>query len=490
MRSGPTPKDIGCDAIIAAKPQAYPDPSLPPPPRPTIGGGDAAAGRAITRAADALEGLTSYRFSVEVIGRDLPTLQASTLDWAVEGKVDRSDGLAIDAVMGSRMREADGSAAITSGGQQFKAGDGYVWSTDNVSDDLQPMRDPAIQETVQLLTPEGSATRYVVPFAAGYRRVGAERHAGVATQHYQASQRGETAYARTLDFEGPLTADVWIAGDGGYLVGARVTGKASHVDPTTNNKVDDSFVLAFEVSHANDAANAVTLPVPPVPDPPRPGHAPVDLMLTYDVASAGARMPTAVDLDQIGVTLRTRLDVSKRPIKVDVVGLTQVVVTICGTTTPDADRRLTAAQGALEVVPLPKDRYGTSSGPGPSPLPPVGSEIDPALTPIAPAARAGLTTAYVDPTTGKRGLAFYPENKTADAFRTYAANHRDEFVAVVLDGIVLATMPIDARTAKAAFVFTGDYTEAESRNLASSLYTEPIPFELQLIEDVEIPATR
>ena len=71
---------------------------------------------------------------------------------------------------------------------------------------------------------------------------------------------------------------------------------------------------------------------------------------------------------------------------------------------------------------------------------------------------------------------------------TYAAKHPDEFVAIVLDGIVQATVPIDARTAKGNFVFVGDFTEAESRNLASSLYNEPIPFELSPVEDVELPA--
>jgi hypothetical protein len=64
----------------------------------------------------------------------------------------------------------------------------------------------------------------------------------------------------------------------------------------------------------------------------------------------------------------------------------------------------------------------------------------------------------------------------------------DEFVAVVLDGTVLATIPIDARTARGHFVFTGDFTESESRLLASYLYRDPIPFELRPIEDVQIPA--
>jgi SecD-like export protein len=487
LRSGPAPKDIGCDDIRAGKSPTSGERTLPPPPQPRIAGGDPASQRAITRAADRLAALRSYQFTVDIVGRDITTLQGTTLDFGVKGTVDRSNGFALDAVMGSRLREANGSAAVSSGGSEIKAGDGYVWGTDNVSGDLEPMRDPMTVDTIQLLTPEGSAARYVVPFAAGYTRVGAERHSGVATQHYRASAKGEAAYAKTMEFDGPLTADVWIAADGGHLVGARVTGHTSHVDPTTNIEVDDGFILAFEISRANDPANAVTLPATPLPDPTRPVHAPVDLLLTYDIAPADGRMPTAQDLDDIGVALRTRLNVYERPIKVDFVGLTQVVVTVCATTTPDADRRLISSAGALTVVPLPRERYGTSTHRGPTPLPAVGSEIDPALKPIAPAGGLGLTTAHVDPATGRRGLAFRLGNKASDAFMAYATTHRGEMVAVVLDGVVLATLPIDARTARGNFVFTGDYTEAESHNLASYLYRDPIPFELRPIEDVELP---
>jgi hypothetical protein len=290
-----------------------------------------------------------------------------------------------------------------------------------------------------------------------------------------------------MQFKGPLTADVWIATDGDYLVGARVTGKASHIDPTFNLEVDDGFVLAVEVTHANDPKNVVTLPIPPVPDPVRPTQAPVDLLLEYRILPIdGRQVPTSAELDDIGVALRTRLDISNRPIKVEVVGV-KVVVTVCGTTNPDGDRRRITSSGALTVVSLPKDRYGTAAQPGPTALPAVGSPIDPTLQPIAPAARLGQATAHVDPTTGRRGLAFRLSNEASKTFMDYAAGHPDEFVAVVLDGTVLATVPIDARTAKGNIVFSGDYTEAESRLLASYLYRDPILYELQPIEDVEIP---
>jgi preprotein translocase subunit SecD len=199
--------------------------------------------------------------------------------------------------------------------------------------------------------------------------------------------------------------------------------------------------------------------------------------------------PTSADLDAIGVALRTRLDISNRPVKVDIVGPDRIVVTVCGTKQPDADRRLIAAGGALTVVALPVDAYGTTQHAGAKAPPPVGSPIDPALTPVAPAARLGLTTAHVDPTTGKRGLAFVLSNQAEDTFRAYAKAHPHEYIAIVLDGTVLATLPIEGATAEGRFVFTGDYTEGESHLLARYLYEDPIRFELRPTSDTAVPSS-
>jgi hypothetical protein len=62
VSSGPVPKDVGCDAIIAKQPgpyQATPA-SLPPPPGPAVAGGDKASSAAITRAIEAIGDLRSY----------------------------------------------------------------------------------------------------------------------------------------------------------------------------------------------------------------------------------------------------------------------------------------------------------------------------------------------------------------------------------------------------------------------------------------------
>ena len=439
---------------------------------------------------EALGDLRSYQFSLDVVGRDLTTFTDSGLDFGIRATVDQSTDLAIDGVLGTRMRETNGMGAAISGSEQIKAGHGYLWGTDNVSEVLEPTSAASAVATIGLLTPEGSAARFVVPFAAGYRRVGPERHGGIATEHYRASTKGVSAYAKTLQFKGKLTADLWIAKDAGYLAAARVTGTGSRVDPSTGTTFEDGFTFAFEITHPDDPANVVSLPATPVPDPVRPTEPKVNLMLTYRILPTSGKEPTSDELNAIGVALRTRLDVSARPVKVDIVGVNKVVVTVCGTTTPQADRRLIISAGALTVVPLPKDRYGTATDPGPTALPAVGSPIDPALPPIAPPSGLGLTRAHVDPTTGRRGLAIRLGNPATDAFAAYAAKHPEEFVAVVLDGTVLATIPIDARTARGHFVFTGDYTEAESRLLASWLYRDPILFELRPIEDVELPARR
>ena len=489
MRSGPLPSNVGCDDIMANQTGPYPDPTLAPLPHVALKG-DADVEATIRRATDGIGTLQSYQFSLDIIGRDLQTLQATTFDFAVRATVQQAPDLRLDGILGSRLREGNGSGAVSSGGIPIKVGNGFVWQSDNVSDVLEPSSDASTVQGMTLLTPQGAAARFILPFAGGYRRVGPERHAGIATSHYEASTKGLAAYKSTLAFKGPITADVWIAREGGYLVASRLSGKASHIDPYLNHTVDDSFVLQFELSHVNDAANVVTLPASPVPDPVRPTVPPVDLQLTYRVQPKDGKQPTSAEMDQIGVSLRQRLDISSRPIKVDTVGVDQVIVTICGTTRPDADRQMIDSSGALTIVALPKDRFGTASAPGPEPLPEIGTKIDPALTVVTPSGRAGLTRAHVDPVTGQRGLAIALSNPATDAFLPYAAAHHGEFVAVVLDDTVLATLPIDERTAKGHFVFTGDYTEAESRLLAQSLYAEPIPYELRPIEDVEIPAAR
>jgi hypothetical protein len=482
----PTFVDLGCAALVETPPPLPLEPSTPPIQDPTIRGKDVGAIEAITRAAERLAALDSYRFSVGVLGRDVVALEWSPLDFALRGTLTRSNGLAIDALIGTRLRESNGTDASVSSSSQLVLGDGYIWELDNVSQVLEPMPVGSLEAAILPLLPDGLAARVVVPFAGGYERVGEERRDGIETVHYRASKEGAAAYSTALHFGGDLAADLWIASGDGHVTAVRIEGSENHVDEATGATIEDWVLIEFSVTQANDATNVVDLPARPVPDPVRPSGPPVDLQLEYRVMSP-AGIP--VDLHAIGVTLRTRLDVSARPTDVTVIAPDRLVVTVCDTTHPDEDLALIAAIGAVTVVPLPADDYGSSSKPGRLARPAVGSTIDPALDPIAPPAAMGLTSPHVDPVTGHRGVAFHPRNADADALRAYAEKHLGEYVAVVLDGNVLAVIPIDERVATGRIAFTGDYTEAESRRFARNLYREPLPFPLELVHEVKVPAS-
>jgi hypothetical protein len=400
------------------------------------------------------------------------------MDLGMQGTLTRADGLAVDALFGTRLREPDGSAAVSSG-SRFVLGEHYVWGLDNVSEVLEPMPLEAAAGDITVYLPEGLAERIVVPFAAGFERLGEERRGGVDTMHYRATRAGAEAYAAAFRFEGEISADVWIAREGGYLAAATIEGTTQPNDP---------IVIELAVTMPNDPRNVVEPPATPQPDPHRPTVAPVDLRLEYEVRPDGLRAPTPTEIDQVGVSIRRRLDVSARPVSVTTSG-SRITVIVCDTTRPEADRLLIEARGALIAVALPASDFGTATTPGPRPLPAAGTQVDPSLEPITAPSRAGLTTAHVDPVTGQRGIAFRLGNEASDAFRAYAEQHGGEFVAVVLDGVVLAAVTIDDRLSRGNFVFTGDYTEAESRNLASWLYSDPQPFPLELVDELEQPTT-
>jgi hypothetical protein len=475
--------DLGC-AAIPEPPGSHPGPIEPSPPTVTIAKPDRASAAAIQSGVAALTDLRSYKFSMDVVGLDLQTLGPSTIDIGARGTVSHEDGLAIDAIAGSRIREPDGSAAV-SGSFRLLAGNGWVWSSDNVSGVLEPSPVETAGNIFAILAPEALASRVVTPFGGGFTRAGTERHGKVPTVHYHASTAGATAYRRSFRFPGKIDADMWLAADGGRLVGARIKGTASRVDPSSGANVEIPLLVSIEITDPDNPANVIARPVPPVPDPVRARGLPVDLQLGYRVLPTNGRVATAAEIDEMTVTLRVRLDVSSRRIKVDVAKPDKIIVTICHTISPDADRRLVQARGALTVVPLPAGEYGTTTRSGPRSLPAVGETIDQELAPIAPAARVGLSRSHVDPATGHRGLAFVLSNQASETFRTYAAAHPDEHVAIVMDGVALAVLAIDDNVSKGHFAFTGDYTEGEAKLLAGMLYRDPLPFDLEKTDDVE-----
>lgn len=485
----PAPTGMGCAALIASKHAPYPSPSLGPAPTPTIAEPDAQAEAAIAGAISGLTALHSFRFTADVVGRDVVGFQRAALDFSLRGTITHADGLRMDALVTFQMRETNGSGAGIAASDRLILGDGYAWSVDSQSGAVQPSRPGAAGDLLLAIAPEGLAERIVAPFAAGYQRVGIETHGGVRAVHLRASKSGRDAYAALFGGDLGVTADVWVAADDGYLLGLRIVGTAARPVPSASAVVQDGLLIAFEVSKPNAPANVIELGREPLPDPVRPSGPPVDMQLEYRILPVNGIAPDAKALDAISVAIRTRLDVSNRPVKVDTIAPDRMVVTVCSTTRPGADRTTIEANGALTIVPLPASDFGSTKTPVRKALPAIGARIDPALRAIAAAAGVGLASVYIDPRTGRRGVSFAIDNRSKDIFVPYAKAHPGEFVAVVLDGIVMAIEPIEKAVLNARFAFTGDYTEAETHLMVMSLYRDPLGFPLERLRDDEVPSS-
>lgn len=88
---------------------------------------------------------------------------------------------------------------------------------------------------------------------SGYDKVGSETKNGVSADHYQANPAALAEYGSILSLgTATLTADIWVASDGGYPVSMAIIAKAA----------DGSLVyeMLFEITSINDPGNKVTAP--------------------------------------------------------------------------------------------------------------------------------------------------------------------------------------------------------------------------------------
>ena len=229
-----TAAQIGCAERKPPRVPLRPDPSdVPPPPQPSIADPDPAVGRAIGDAIARLDELGSYRFTSTVAGRSFWDLrEPTTFDFGMQATVTQRDGQALQGLIGSRLREADGSAAVSSGGQAVLFGGGWAWGASNISGVLEPVPLAQLGPFLEIAA-GGTLRRHVLPFASGFRQLGRQQHAGIPTIHYRATAATRRAIAMVANFDAELTADVWIAVDGGWLAGAEIWGRSSR--PTSGS---------------------------------------------------------------------------------------------------------------------------------------------------------------------------------------------------------------------------------------------------------------
>jgi len=135
----------------------------------------------------------------------------------------------------------------------------------------------------------------------------------------------------------------------------------------------------------------------------------------------------------------------------------------------------------LEFVPLPPETYGTSAGAGPVAVPGRGYALEgslPALLSGSDVDPSGVA-AGIDPGSDGWALTVHFKSQAAATFKTWTETHINEYLAIVMDGTVLAAPYIRAQVSDGAMTVSGGFTEADARWLADVMRIGPLPVPVQ-----------
>jgi hypothetical protein len=245
----PSPRSSGA----APSQPARTDPPLPTPLPPIdVPGSDPDVVAALTTAATRIADLDAYRFESGMAGRDILDLtRDSFLDWGSRGILVETPVRSLDAVVGFRIVEFDGSAAVSDSQRTVIIGE-EAWS--GRGDDLEPIAGESVRQTVEVILPGNLAARVFLPFAAAYERTGESVRKGVEVTEYQATAAGLDAIEELFGTSSPCSARMWVAKDGGYLIAAETFCD----DPAREG--ERGVWLQFEITDANDPALEVSRP--------------------------------------------------------------------------------------------------------------------------------------------------------------------------------------------------------------------------------------
>jgi hypothetical protein len=203
----------------------------------------------------ALANLTSYKFTMTLVGADYPEslsslLTDSTTPVAVSGVVILKPAPAADLDFHGLLR------IISLDGFDYYATDieaGYSRFAQATAD---PSASPAASAPPTLADAISPAHEFglLASSLKGYEKVGTENKNGVQADHYQGTQTALAEFGSIAGVKNATswTADIWIAATGGYPVSVAVIAKAK----------DESTVyqMSIDITHVDDPANKVTAP--------------------------------------------------------------------------------------------------------------------------------------------------------------------------------------------------------------------------------------
>ena len=196
-------------------------------------------------AGTALSNLTSYKFTMTVVGGDLSDNTLSTLPNAPASGIFKVSGTyllapseAADITVASTFHE------ISVGGIDYQD----AGLTGSFTED-----DTGATVLVDQLSPTSVYTSF--DFSGSFNTVGDESKDGVDTTHLQAGDSALAEFATVSGVQaGAWTADVWLANQGGYPVAMTIVGTTSTTDKTV------VYERTFDLTNVNSTTNQVTAP--------------------------------------------------------------------------------------------------------------------------------------------------------------------------------------------------------------------------------------
>jgi preprotein translocase subunit SecD len=211
----------------------------------------------------------------------------------------------------------------------------------------------------------------------------------------------------------------------------------------------------------------------------------------YEAVAEAGQAITAGDMQTIRTIIENRVNATgvAEPV-VQTQGTNRVVVEIPGVRDVDSVRRLIGSTGRLDFVPLPVDRFGTSTNPGPE-LYDFGSPVDPSLDPLFSGDQIDPSAVApgVDPTSGRQVVQFALKPEGARLFGDYTTQNTGSFFAIVLDGVVQSAPSIDSPITGGRGQIEGRFTSAELNRLVTTLKFGALPLQLREVGFENISAT-
>ncbi len=218
------------------------------------------------------------------------------------------------------------------------------------------------------------------------------------------------------------------------------------------------------------------------------------LRVEYQAKPVGDKTPDAGAMATIRDIIERRVNSTgvSEPIVV-VQGTDRVVVELPGATDREAIERLVGQTGQLTFVPLPGDRYGTSSTGGPNGVVD-GQELpaDPNLVPLFTGEHLTQAAPGTDQTSGGPVVQFSLDDYASKLFAEYTKAHVGEFFAIVLDNKVISAPSIREPITQGSgqiTMGTGKDAVVQMNSLVTVLKYGSLPFPIAAVQDSQISAT-